>query len=355
MKAITVGSATIDIIASIRSEDIERMTLHNVTESFLLLEPGRKVDAEQITTHTGGGAVNAAVSLARQGFDVSTLVKVGRDSNAELLLEQFRSEGISPDIVRRHDTELTAVSVLISSHDRNAAIFTHRGANGFLTEGDIPEGTFDGADLVYVTNLSNASVEQFPRIVALAKKSGAFVATNPGILQLTHNSQQFFDSLCHIDLFLCNFQEARSLVPALVNRTGWGREEAGRIDLCLEAGEPCLEIQGFKLSLTAYAEKLHSLGLSYAGVTYGSNGAYVSSMKMDGEVALHKQAVFDTEVASTVGAGDAFASTLSGCMANGMPVEQSARHAARNAASVVGRIDAQSGLMSWDVLHAEAV
>jgi len=354
MKAITAGSATIDIIASIRSEDIERMTLHNVTESFLLLEPGRKVDAEQITTHTGGGAVNAAVSLARQGFEVATLVKVGRDTNADRLLEQFHSEGISPDLMKRHDTELTAVSVLIASHDRNAAIFTHRGANGFLNEGDIPDGTFAGADLVYVTNLSNASVEQFPRIVEHAKKSGAFVATNPGILQLTHNSQQFFDSLSNIDLFLCNFNEARCLVPALVNRTGWGKDEAGRIDLCLEAGEPCLEIQGFKLSLVAYAEKLHGLGLRYAGITNGQEGAYISSLGMDGEVVLHKQDVIDTQVASSVGAGDAFASTLSGCLARGMSVERSAGYAARNAASVVGCIDAQSGLMTWDALE-EAV
>ncbi|HAE02725.1 MAG TPA: carbohydrate kinase family protein, partial [Rhodospirillaceae bacterium] len=61
LKAITVGSATVDIIATVASDDIERMTLHNSTTSFLLLEPGRKVDASSVITQTGGGAVNAAV------------------------------------------------------------------------------------------------------------------------------------------------------------------------------------------------------------------------------------------------------------------------------------------------------
>jgi len=68
MKAITVGSATIDVIATVDDADIERMTLHNVTASFLLLEPGRKVDARSVITQTGGGAVNAAVALRRLGY-----------------------------------------------------------------------------------------------------------------------------------------------------------------------------------------------------------------------------------------------------------------------------------------------
>ena len=50
MKAITVGSATIDIIALIADDDVERMTMHNATSSFLLLEQGKKVDASSIST-----------------------------------------------------------------------------------------------------------------------------------------------------------------------------------------------------------------------------------------------------------------------------------------------------------------
>ena len=347
MKAVTVGSATVDVIATVASEDIEQMTLHNSTTSFLLLEPGRKIDALSVVTHTGGGAVNAAVSLARQGFDVAALVKLGRDHNAEMLVDRLATEGISGDLVRYTDTEATAVSVMVASHDRNAAIFTHRGANGFLTEDDIPDDAFDGADLVFVTNLSNDSVHRFPTIVARAKAAGAFVASNPGIRQLTRQTDAFFDSLQHVDFFTCNFNEARSLVPALVNRTGWEREYAARCgdDTVL----PTMEIEGFKLPLSEYFRRIHSLGPRFVSVTRGGEGSYLSE-----DCAVYHQDIVPAHVVGTAGAGDAFASTLAGALVRGIAPSKALRMAAHNASSVVSFVDTQTGLKSLAQLEKDA-
>jgi hypothetical protein len=71
LKALTLGSAVIDIIVTIDPERIEQMQMRNADTSFLLVEEGRKVDAESITRHIGGGGVNTAVSLARLGFDTA--------------------------------------------------------------------------------------------------------------------------------------------------------------------------------------------------------------------------------------------------------------------------------------------
>ena len=65
MKALTIGGAMIDTIAIIADDRIERMTMLNADSSFLLLEEGRKTEALEISTHVGGGAVNAAVAMAR--------------------------------------------------------------------------------------------------------------------------------------------------------------------------------------------------------------------------------------------------------------------------------------------------
>ena len=64
MKALAVGGAMIDTIAIIASDRIEQMTMKNADNSFLLLEEGRKTEAVEISTHVGGGAVNATVNLA---------------------------------------------------------------------------------------------------------------------------------------------------------------------------------------------------------------------------------------------------------------------------------------------------
>ena len=350
LKAITVGSATVDVIATVASDDIERMTLHNSTTSFLLLEPGRKVDASSVITQTGGGAVNAAVSLARQGLDVSALVKLGNDHNAEKVIDRLTQEGIGTDLVRTCEGdalgEATAVSVMIASHDRNAAIFTHRGANGFLAEDDVAPEAFEGANLVYVTNLSNDSADRFPSIVAHAKAAGAFVAVNPGIRQLSRKTDPFFDSLRHVDLLVCNYEEARALVPALVNRTGWERLSAPLPDG--EAG-PCLEIEGFRLTLADYTRRLSDLGPRFIAVTHGAQGSYMSD-----DTGLHHQPAIQTTVLGTVGAGDAFASTLAAALLRGEDSARATLLAAHNAASVVRHVDAQGGLMTLKALTKAA-
>jgi len=58
----------------------------NADSSFLLLEEGRKTEAEEISTHPGGGAVNAAVAMARLEMDVSLLAKLGTDARAKAIL-----------------------------------------------------------------------------------------------------------------------------------------------------------------------------------------------------------------------------------------------------------------------------
>lgn len=342
MKAVTVGSATVDVIATVDSDDIERMTLHNSTASFLLLEPGRKVDATSVITQTGGGAVNAAVSLKRLGFDVSALVKVGDDHNAQKITDRLTEVGISVDLVRICDVEATAVSVMIASHDRNAAIFTHRGANCSLTDTDVSADTFTGTDLVYVTNLSNQSADRFPDIVARAKSVGAFVAANPGIRQLTGKTTPFFDSLPNIDLFTCNFEEARALVPAMMARTGWDRQTEAAA-----SGDHVLQIQGFHLPLSAWFKRIHYFGPRFAAITDGGNGAYLSDGK-----SIHWEPARKVTVIGTAGAGDAFASTLAAALVKGQSVAQAAAMAASNAASVVAHVDTQSGLKTWDDLQA---
>ena len=56
LRALTIGSAMVDIIVLVASRSVERVNTHNATSSFLLLEQGRKIEAESITPHVGGYA-----------------------------------------------------------------------------------------------------------------------------------------------------------------------------------------------------------------------------------------------------------------------------------------------------------
>lgn len=348
MKALTLGGAMIDTIASIANERIERMTMRNADASFLLLEEGRKNEAESISTHCGGGAVNAAVALARTGHDVATLIKLGQDVRAEMILARLAEEGVSTRFALRDQRASTGASVLISAHERNAAIFTFRGANTLLEPKDLKPDAF-AVDVVYVSSLSNESADCFPMIVELAKARGALVATNPGIRQLSARQGQFREVIAKIDILLLNRHEAGALVPWLVAQTG----EGGR-PLAHQPGERLPDLArsgfatgGFELSLSSFFSSVRNLGPKWVVVTDGKDGAYVS-----GPTGILHCPAIPANVAGTAGAGDAFGATFVASITEGSTAEEAAMAGAANAASVVEQLDTQTGLLRRGQLEA---
>lgn len=343
MKVLTIGGAMIDTVAVIDSDRIERMSMRNADSSFLLLEEGGKTEAQDISTHAGGGAINAAIALARLGVDTATLAKLGRDARAETILARLMDEGVSTRFVIRDGRAPTGASVIVSSHERNAAVFTFRGANTLLELHDLRDDGF-AVDLVYISNLSNKSADCFPEIVRRAKDQGALVATNPGIRQLSARGGVFMDCLPHIDILSINRTEADVLVPSLTARAGEGGPA-----LALAEGEepPALEARGltsggFQMSLTAFLRAIGDLGPAHVLLTDGARGAF---LKHKNEI-LHCPALLMENVASTVGAGDAFSATFAAFIALGRPPEEALRAGTVNAASVVGHVDTQSGLLT---------
>jgi len=354
MKAVTAGSAMVDIITIVADTDVERMTMHNATSSFLLLEQGRKIDAESITLHIGGGAVNAAVSMARLGADVGALIKIGKDLNGDRVMECLKQEGIASDLVSVTDGERTGTAVMISSHDRNATIFTQRGANGFLNNHDIPESAFEGAGLVYISSLSNRSADCFPELARRGAAAGALVATNPGIRQLTTRLEAFFETLPHVGLLALNRVEAAALVPGLFSRSEglpaytFSQSSNGKGDFppLLRQG---LSFGGFSIPLPTLLMSLMAFGPKYIVVTDGIRGSYMC----DG-MAIFYCPVLRVEPQGTAGAGDAFTSTLSVYLAEAEDPQHALPVAAINSSSVVQHIDTQSGLLKRDELERRA-
>ncbi len=344
MKAITFGSAMIESIAIISDDRIERMSMRNADSSFLLLEEGRKTEAEEISQHVGGGAVNTAVAMARLGYDVATVLKVGQDDRAETVLRRLADEKISTRFVMRDATSATGAAVVVSSHERDAAIFTFRGANTTLKTTDLGPDMLS-ADLVYVSGLSNRSADCFPDIVTGAKKAGATVATNPGIRQLTSRTQPFLEALPKVDILSINRREADALVPQLIARFG----EGGPM-LTLQPGAegPDLALRylgsgGCEMSLIRFAEALLSFGVETLLVTNGRDGGYVATKS-----GIHHCPVLDVDVVGTAGAGDAFASTFSAVLTQHGDAVRALRSATINSASVVGHSDTQTGLLTAD-------
>lgn len=342
MKILTVGGAMVDSIAIIDSTQIERLSMRNADTSFLLLEEGRKTEALEVSTHCGGGAVNAAVALARLGHDVSSLIRLGQDQRADTILTRLEAEGVSTRWAARDPSEQTGASLIIASHERNAGIFAFRGANTSFREDNLPAAAF-GADLCFVSSLSNQSADCFPAIVRHARNAGALVAVNPGIRQLTARQGAFQDCLGEFDLLAINRVEADALSAALAGRFGEGGpalEEAAddRLLMGFDGG-------GFHVSTRHFFRSMLDCGPGWVLVTDGGHGAMLAAGDR-----LYHCPVAPTEVVGTAGAGDAFASTLAGELASRTEPGEALRRATVNAASVVAHVDTQTGLLDQAAL-----
>jgi len=345
MRAICIGSAMVDIIVLVASRDVERMIMTNATSSFLLLEQGRKIESETITTHIGGGAVNAAVSMARLGIEAATLIKVGQDRYAERIIERLAAENVDQSAILHSDDAPTGTAVMVSSHDRNATIFTQRGANTRLTPEDLAPALFAGRDLVYITNLSNQSADCFPLTVTAGAEAGAFVAANPGIRQLSSRTAALLDCLKNLDLLAINHIEAEALVPSLAAMNGGstGLRDAPDDDpRLMRIG---LSFGGFDMDLVKFFQTIHARGVTNMLVTDGIDGSYLADA-----AGIHYCPSLQVEVMGTAGAGDAYTSTLASMLAAGVAVEEAMRAAAINAAAVVSQIDTQGGLLDREAL-----
>lgn len=349
LRALVAGSVTVDTIAVIGQDDIERITMHNDAASFLLVEQGRKVQAESITPHVGGGAANVAVSMQRQGLDAAVLGLTGADLDAGKIRTCLTAEGVNLAHLGETADAATGSAIHVSAHDHDAAIFVQRGANTLLTPAHLDGVRFADYHLVYAASLSNESAACFPHLLARAKDAGAFVASNPGVRQIVARPGELLDSLRHVDLLAINRDEAAALVPHIL-RQGVLRSrhvfDAGRNPPRLLLNG--LRMAGFSAGLPDVMAALRELGAARVLVTDGSDGAYLACGER-----LHYCPSCPADVRGTAGAGDAFTSTVAAQLCAGQPPEQALLAASINAASVVADVDTQTGLLGQATLTAE--
>ena len=350
MNVLTIGGAMVDTIVTIASDKIEQIKMRNAESSFLLLEEGQKTEAEQIASSCGGGALNAAVAMARLGHQTAIVAKIGRDDKAQAIRSVLDTEHVDTAWLATDETEPTGSSVIISSHDRNAAVVTYRGANTRLHDSDLPPEAFAGRGLVYLANLSNESANCYPLAVERAKAAGARLAVNPGIRQLTARFEDFWHSLGHVDILCLNRVEAQALMPRLLQSFGDGGPP-----LLPKGDDPVpplalrgLRNGGYEMTLVKFLTSLLTLGVGAVVLTDGANGAFIAR-----DSRLHYRAAQHVVAAATTGAGDAFSSTFACYLADTDDAALSLTAASLNAANVVQYIDTQTGLLSRPALERE--
>jgi sugar/nucleoside kinase (ribokinase family) len=141
---------------------------------------GREVLVEESHLVLGSASAICASGLARLGNRVTFVGKVGNDLFGRFCLDEMRSKGIDVAFVKVDGGVATGITVALSSGDR--ALVTFPGAIASLSEGEIEDEVFRGAQHLHVSSyyLQAALRPGLERLFRRAHENGLTTSLDPG-------------------------------------------------------------------------------------------------------------------------------------------------------------------------------
>lgn len=304
LDVITIGGATRDIF--FRIEGMEKIKAKK--GDFLGVPYGSKIVSSETFYSYGGGSVNAAVSFSRLGLKSAASCAIGREGTGSLLVDYLKSERVGISHVLREIKSHTGLSVFVLGADSEHTGFLERGANN--------DYRFNigkhlrPARWFYVSSLTGKAAHELPKIFRYAARKNIKIAFNPGSAQLALGLKGLKDYLAQTEILILNKQEAVSLLGK------------GEIENLLK--------------------KLAKQGPNLVVITESEKGCWALK---DGQI-MHQPSLRG-KVVDTTGAGDAFGSTFVFGLIKGFAVEYSLKIASLNAASVISKMGAGDGLLTY--------
>jgi ribokinase len=294
---VVVGSINIDLVSK-----AERIPVS-----------GETVLATEFKTHLGGKGANQAVAIARLGYPVHMIGKVGSDAFGEKLRSGLEQAGVGISaVVTVEDT--SGVAMIVVSPEGDNIIIVTPGANSTLRPPDLD---------AHVDMLRSA------RLV-LAQ------------LETPMDTIEYLAALCEREEIPLMLDPAPShaLSPTVLRQISWFTPN--ETEAAFYAGDKKTE------SLEQTAESLLQQGLRGVVLKLGASGVYLRSQE---GLKLHVPA-FRVKAVDTTAAGDAFNGAFAVGLARGQSHQESARFAAAAAAVSVTRAGAQPSMPTTDEADA---
>ena len=306
-----LGAASQDVFLS--GKGIRAQLDPQINEYVEEFKLGAKLDVDEVTFSTGGGATNAAVTFARQSIQSHFIGRVGKDTAAQIVLSELDKEHIDSSQMIYDENKGTQYSTVLLADTGERTILVYRGAANGHTVKDYESIDFAQYEWLYISTFSGA-MEPLNTIISNAKKLGVKIAFNPGKGELD-KPDLLRGLLADIDILIMNKEEAMQIV------SGQTLEE-----------------------LVRHARHYSPVVV----ISDGPNGVIAT----DGNTIVEAGMYEDVPVIDRTGAGDAFGSGFLSQWALGKSLKESVIFASANSTSVVTKIGAKAGILqAGTILH----
>lgn len=329
---ITIGSATQDVF--IQSDVASIVTVSQMAKKseFMSFPYGAKTEIADFSKNLGGGAVNTATNLANLGMKTSTIIKLGNDELNNIIKLKLAKSGI--DIMNIIDSAkyLTGFSIILVSFQGDRTVLAHRGANAHVQESEINFEAIKKARWVYVSPLSGESNKVLDKIANFCQENNINLALNAGTTALKKGAKYFSKILTTAQIVVMNKDEA-SLVTKIQVRPDTKEEKFSSKEIHPDIVEMLKCLKGGCEAMVV--------------ITDGKHGSYC----YDGSK-IYVCPTYPATVVSTLGAGDAFASTFCASIDKfNKDIVKALKYGTINSASVCEHFGAQEGFLTFDEIE----
>lgn len=289
---VVVGSINIDLVAN--AEKIPAA--------------GETVRGNDFQVHPGGKGANQAVAVARLGYPVQLIGKVGTDAFGDQLHDYLKATGVNVDAVERHEGASGVAMIAVSPQGENSIIVTP-GANAEVT-----------------TDYVDAHKETI-------RRAGIVLAQ----LEIPIDTVEHLASLCGAEgiPLMLDPAPAHALPPAIFRHLRWFTpNETEAAFFATDVTEGVGELEPEKI-----ANALLATGVEKVVLKMGSRGVYLSTNGFSQTVPA-----FQVKAVDTTAAGDAFNGAFATALMLGLEQSAAARFATAAAAISVTRPGAQPSM-----------
>ncbi|MDQ5981662.1 MAG: hypothetical protein QG570_412 [Patescibacteria group bacterium] len=304
---LNIGHITLDTFLTIDSGNV--LCDVNDRECKIAFEYGAKIPVHEIHYGIGGGASNVVVGTKLLGINSSIWSIIGKDRNADSILDLFTKHKIKTDLIERDEIPTDLATILTFGPERT--IFTYNSDRKFRVQPNL----FSKFNNVFLSSVGKDVENMYDEIEKAKDKYGFKLFFNPGSKEIRYSHSSIVKILDSVDYLIANIEEGCALLNPGLTRS--------------------------QIEIEDLISMLNQKGIKQIVLTDGVNGVYYSDSYRVKHVPAEK-----VEVIEKTGAGDAFASGYISAILHGLSIEDSIKWGVTNGASVVQKVGAQAGLLS---------
>jgi len=310
-----IGSAKIDAYLFVHDTNLH-FRLNKDTNEFCV-KFGEKVIVDKCAFALGGNAANVAVGLSRLGLKTGMYAEIGDDELSQRIINTLKKEKVDTDYIKQSKNQETSLSFILNFKNERTIFSEH-----VYRSHDF---NFDNLSTkwIYLTSIGEEWKNAYKKVADFVKQTKARLAFNPGTLQINGGYESIKTILALTDILFLN------------------KEEAAKV----------LSIKYKVLSIKELLTQLKKLGPKIVVITDGKNGSYA----LDEKGKMLKQDCVQCKVVEKTGAGDSYTTGFLAAILQELPIKTAMTWGSVNAASVIGQIGAQAGLLRKEEMEKKLI